>query len=166
MDKAKKYLEDMVKIQKMITNPDSSRKYEYMSGSEFILKNGVQCIPRAYNVDEFKGVPRIKRECYRNAYYLAWYTGLIYVEGIGINIIGTEHAWCIDSDFNVYDPTWDNPEKHSYYGVPFDLDYVEKIMHETEVYGVLQNWTQRFPLFTGEHTDFKHKFENNESRRN
>ena len=160
-----KQIEDVIKIQKMISS-SSSHKYKYMSGYDFVLKNGVKCIPQPYDASKYAGVPRTKKECFRNAYYLSLYEGLIYVEGLGFNNLITEHAWCVDEDMNVYDPTWDEPETREYYGVLFNMDYVEKIARESEVWGVIQNYKGRFPLLTGEHTDFKHKFESNESKRN
>ena len=150
----KKHISDIIKIQKMSSQPKSC---PYISTYDFVLRNGVECIPKAYDSDKYVGIPRIKRECFRNAYYLAFREGLIYVEGFGFNLMVTEHAWCVDEDLNVYDPTWDKPETRAYYGVLFDINYVEMVAAESEVWGVISNYKQRFPLLTGEHMDFKHK---------
>lgn len=75
-----------------------------------------------------EGIERAKpRECFANALSLALGTGWDYVEGYGMRpSIGwpIHHAWCADEDGRVIDPTWDNPEEASYYGIAFDVDHV------------------------------------------
>jgi hypothetical protein len=75
--------------------------------------------------------------CYRNA-YLAVQSNptLTYVEGLcHMGIIPIEHAWCIDRDGRVVEPTL--PEASGYYGIPFQWNYVQATALKTKFYGVL-----------------------------
>jgi hypothetical protein len=83
------------------------------------------------------GAPKL---CYMNAYRLAQanpnkYT---YVEGMGMPEgvpFPLSHAWVVDKDNHVIDPTWKNAS--SYFGVKFKPQYVNKVAAKTGVYGVL-----------------------------
>ena len=95
------------------------------------------------------------RECFRNATNLALrkpdlYT---YVEGYAVNIwIPTSpvaHAWCIDSQNFVVDPTWE--EGTEYFGVAFRHDYLRRILKGKRDYGLIDNHEMNYPLVTGEH---------------
>lgn len=56
------------------------------------------------------------KECFFNAQLLAFiYDSLTYCEGIGSSVIATEHAWLIDTDGRVVDPTWVKPsDRHTH----------------------------------------------------
>ena len=55
--------------------------------------------------------------------------GYIYCEGLAAqndcDWMVYDHAWCIDTKGNVYDPTW-TYENHEvvYYGIPFNDEYI------------------------------------------
>lgn len=54
---------------------------------------------------------------------------LTYVEGFacsgGLSVaIPMQHAWLVDGEGRVVDPTWEFPERSCYFGVPFAADYV------------------------------------------
>jgi hypothetical protein len=156
----KDYLESLVKLQKL---NDRLPKEKYISIFDFILQNGQECFPQEFNFELYPHVPRTKRECFRNAYHLAEMHDLIYVEGIANDIIPVQHAWCVDINCNVIDPTWDHPETCSYFGVLFDLSFVSKTIFKRRMFGVIDNVEHRFPLLTGKHLDFKYKINKNES---
>lgn len=71
--------------------------------------------------------------CYDVAYMMAKVTGMRYVEGILVcpkHMITIGHAWCIDSDGAVVDPTmhkFQHSPHLSYIGVPIKLEFVEKM---------------------------------------
>ncbi len=60
---------------------------------------------------------------------------IFYVEGYAINVVDLpipiEHAWLVDGDGTVIDPTWPNAGDHVYYGVAFKLEVVEKAIIAT-----------------------------------
>jgi len=93
-----------------------------------------------------------KKLCFMNAYQLAeMRKDLIYVEGYAVAKglpIAFIHAWCIDRNDNVIDPTWG--EGDSYFGIPLDLDYVRHTILARGMYGVLDNMEQGFPALRGE----------------
>lgn len=85
---------------------------------------------------EFERGP--KKKCFMNAGRLAMERDdLIYCEGIAHNIIPVEHAWCIDREGKVIDPTWDEPEKCAYVGVAFDTEWFFDRIQKTGVWGVI-----------------------------
>jgi hypothetical protein len=52
------------------------------------------------------------------------------------------HAWCIDEDNYVVDPTWtfQNAKRPcDYFGFPFSKPFVYRTLLETKYYGILEN---------------------------
>jgi hypothetical protein len=47
-----------------------------------------------------------------------------------------EHAWCIDPDGQVIDPTL--READGYFGIPFRWEYVRRTASRTRIYGVIR----------------------------
>lgn len=98
-----------------------------------------------------------ERGCFKNAFRLALgFDDLIYCEGLAFSgIIPAHHAWCVDSDGNVVDPTWREDrfqsipvEQWEYVGVPFESGWVWKTTARRKVYGLLdepQAYTTRLP---------------------
>lgn len=126
-DSLKEYLEMMAKM--------SPRGIE-----KFVLDFGQYWVGK-------KRPPHIKKgrdkECFKNALDLSLiHPGYQYVEGIASNIIPTHHAWCIDSDGDIVDPTWANPEDCFYAGVaiPRDIALTEIIRNKTYGLFVIDNW--------------------------
>jgi hypothetical protein len=82
-----------------------------------------------------------KKQCFANAAQLARSTsGLHYVEGYAVAgrlMLPLAHAWCVDDEGRVYDPTW--PDGRDYYGVVFDRDRVEDLRQMTGSHDVLTN---------------------------
>jgi hypothetical protein len=60
------------------------------------------------------------------------------------------HAWCINSDNFVVDPTWD--EGTEYFGVPFRHDYLRRVLKAGSDDGLIDNPEMDFPLVTGAHS--------------
>ena len=89
--------------------------------------------------------------CFSNAWQLVESNPgkYIYVEGFALSIIPMEHAWCIDRQGNIIDPTWHDGRGSQYFGVPFKSDFVRATILERERYGVLTNWEHGYPLLRG-----------------
>lgn len=78
--------------------------------------------------------------CFMNALHaVAWDHDLRYCEGkIYIHGVGLDHAWCIDENDVVVDPTvTDTGQVNGYYGVEFITEYVRRAVLINKVYGVL-----------------------------
>jgi hypothetical protein len=116
----------------------------------FMLNHG-----RDYPVgpETYAGPRGTPQSCYMNATHLAINTqlddnALTYVEGsISVCGIPIDHAWCINADGIVIDPTL-KPDKEvrDYFGVPFQTDYVRKAILRNKVYGLLDIMTARKTL--------------------
>jgi hypothetical protein len=98
---------------------------------EFVLRNGKefvgQKLPRKYKLQP----PKI---CFFNARQLVKRTrNLRYVEGYatkwinGIAVHLFHHAWAIDPGDQVIDPTINDADQYSFYGVPFAKDDLKKL---------------------------------------
>lgn len=80
-----------------------------------------------------------KGECYRNAFELADYRAdLTYCEGFAcpVGLIPVHHAWCVDADGRVLDPTWSD-KSSDYFGVALDREFVRTWILKRKVWGVL-----------------------------
>lgn len=114
----------------------------------FLLRHGRDFSWRPLPPSLRRGLPR---QCFLNAMLLAFRSPrYIYVEGLArppeVNM-SVEHAWCVDREGFVADPTW--TEGTDYFGVPFRTKYLKKVALERKSSGVLYNPEMRFPLFTG-----------------
>jgi hypothetical protein len=90
--------------------------------AEFLLHKGVDCQAQALPKRYSRMIPK---QCFRNAAQLVQRRkGLQYCEGyflrpdIGIPI---HHAWAIDQENRVIDPTLDDPEAGEFIGYPMAL---------------------------------------------
>lgn len=114
----------------------------YVSVEEFVLANG-----KAFGENKplpdhvVMGEPK---QCFTNSSIQFMQNGgeLAYVEGIAVGkSLGfpVHHAWLVDEDGNVYDPTWSQyaPGDALYFGVPFGDAYVFATMRREEYYGML-----------------------------
>ena len=107
--------------------------------TDFLIAHG-----RDYKIgpDSFK-LPRGEiKQCFMNASHLAFKRpDLTYVEGkVYCHGIGLDHAWCVDWDGVVHDPTIrDGHDGHisNYFGVPFKKDYLRKAIVWNRYYGLL-----------------------------
>lgn len=111
--------------------------------SGFIVEYGE---PHYLTPRSFAGRRGRQGECYRNAALLAMGSGLIYVEGyVAVYGVPIEHAWCIDDDGAVVDPTMRPAVDGTFdritdfYGVPFETQYVSQAANTNAVWGLF-NW--------------------------
>jgi hypothetical protein len=56
-----------------------------------------------------------------------------------------EHAWCIDAEDRVLDPTWENGHGQVYLGVVVDLAAVRAVRRRGTT-SALFDWFGRYPL--------------------
>lgn len=75
-----------------------------------------------------------------------------YVEGFAVaNMAGVGlpvlHAWLVDSQGRVYDPTWIEAEKNDYFGVPFNSEYVfARIEKDALYHSLIDHFPSRWEL--------------------
>lgn len=104
----------------------------------FILRNGQEMTPASEH-----GERMTPKECFSNATeVMQEYGHCTYVEGYafrpGLPIL-IHHAWVMLEDGTAMDPTWDEPDKCHYYGVPFKDEDVASMMVETGYYGMFDH---------------------------
>lgn len=120
--------------------------WRYSSYEELVLEQGQAWEPAPLPPSIEHGVPK---ECFSNALLLAVARpDLTYVEGWATSIIPVAHAWCVDYNGLVVDPTWvDSDLERAYYGVAFDTTTALTIVTETGYYGIFGNdWKRDFEL--------------------
>jgi len=110
---------------------------------DFILAHG-----REYPIgpNTYAGPRGEPKGCFMNATHLAQMDRrMTYCEGKTSSILGVpiDHAWCIDPDGIVVDPTLDSlmldgtKRECEYFGVPLRTDYVLRAIKLNKIYGVL-----------------------------
>ncbi len=109
--------------------------------------------PFYMNERSFVGRRGGKKKCYMNAYTLADPYNIedmrkrfhldpgcnpVYVEGWCYEChMVIEHAWCLDQNGRVIDPTLREGHASGYFGIPFQWDYVWRTASRTEGYGII-----------------------------
>lgn len=121
----------------------------------FILGHGRQWEAAALDDGIKRGVPR---GCYRNSQKLLFSDmrrrfpeGLVYVEGYACSgslnfALPLPHGWLVDPEGRVVDPTWDEPENSTYFGVPFNEDYVRETVKAYGPCSLIDNFHDRWLL--------------------
>ena len=114
--------------------------------TRFMLNHG-----RDYAIgpETFAGPRDPQGQCYRNAALLAFRDdAMTYVEGnVSVHTVPISHAWCINADGIVIDPTiTPDVEIGDYFGVPFRTDYVRKACLHNRFYGLLDIFSARKTL--------------------
>ena len=103
--------------------------------TDFMLAHGVGYLP---GQNTFVGPRQEQHNCFGNALHTAIDGEFGYVEGVVfVHGVPLDHAWCIDGDGNVIDPTTTGNGIVGYYGVPLKTDYVRRAVLMNGVYGVL-----------------------------
>ena len=128
--------------------------FEFSCQEQFVLEHG-----REWTAAKLPGrfSRMTPRECFMNATNLVLEDpSLTYVEGFAAGVIPVHHAWVVDLDGSVIDPTWKDPENSTYFGVPFEREYLLETIQESGYYGLIDNFKMRWPLLTG--ADPKSKF--------
>ena len=131
MGKGSRLLQEMAYsslINAKLYSPDERKKFKYLSHEAFFLKYGLQFTPQPFP-SKFKKWHGEMGDCSLNALLLAcaYQNELHYVEGFALSAkIAAEsphlHAWCVDNDGNVVDPTWrDKLMGQEYCGLVFKL---------------------------------------------
>lgn len=124
--------------------------FRYRCIEHFVLENGRMMKSAPLH----PGTPRgVMKMCYSNSLDRSINDGLPYVEGYAYRpgLIPLPHAWNLNPDGTVSDCTWDDPEECEYFGVGISLEYALFMAVRTGTYGVLDNWSERWPLLSGDH---------------
>lgn len=128
---------------------DNERQHRGME--EFVKAEGIWFKPPTSS-ELPEGIPRgVIKECYSNCWnYLAENPncGLTYCEGYAFHLIPTLHAWLATPDGEVIDPTWPEPGTE-YFGVPFKWGFAFQTVLNKETYGVIDDWSNKWPLVRG-----------------
>ena len=121
----------------------------YCGNEDLVLQHGVEFERAAKRPRGVRLGP--KKRCFGNCADLVMSNpdDFLYVEGFGLGIIPTMHAWVIDRSGNVYDLTWRNVEHAAYIGIPFKTNFLVKMLVQNGVYGILEDWKSDFPLLRG-----------------
>jgi hypothetical protein len=145
------YLEMLQTVQATHKRPDG---WHYHGPADLVLQHGKLYERKPYPKTWQKGQPK---ECYQNAFLLAIEKSLIYCEGWATTgIIPVIHAWCLDVDGKIVDPTWDG---QTYFGIPFKMEWLLVFLQKQKYYGLLDNWQNGFPLMNVPVEDFLYKEE-------
>ena len=139
----KDYLDMVARMHK--TSPNRN-DLKYSSVEDFVLQHGREWIS-APLPEDIERQPL--KQCFRNAIMLAVERNYRYVEGYAFFHIPIYHAWCLDENDKVVDPTWDNPETHAYFGVAFNTDWAMKQMLQRGKCGILDDMDRKFPILRG-----------------
>lgn len=130
----------------------NKNELKYCCVEEFVLKNGNYYEINNKSFDIRYGE---KGDCFKNALNFSMFKGLTYCEGYSlIRSIPMLHAWCVDKDNFVVDPTWDEDMNTGiYFGVKFPSDFVWTIVIKQTVYGILDSYMAGFPCLKGEYDE-------------
>ncbi|MEW5860063.1 MAG: hypothetical protein AB1861_22190 [Cyanobacteriota bacterium] len=118
--------------------------FKYKSTQRIVLDYG------SYFPRKIKSPFRGKRKaCFENCFRrMLEYPNLIYCEGFSVgesaNIL-IPHAWLVDEQGRLIDPTWTSREVESstYFGIAFDCEFVMEVAANAKYYGVLDLENER-----------------------
>ena len=117
--------------------------FKYSSTEELILKHGATYID-INKKSRLKGIPQ---NCYQNCYdIMLRRPDLTYCEGYATTSkipIAVVHAWLVDSERQVIDPTWGRRNDPVYIGITFERDYVINFVNTHKLQGILESYYLR-----------------------
>jgi hypothetical protein len=146
MGDVEQYMNLMVKMRKTMHVPES---LVYCCIEDLVLQKGSFMGARHAKSDNY---PRgAIKQCFMNAYQLLHMPGLSYCEGFAMGVIPMLHAWMIDEEGNVIDPTWQDGVE--YFGIELPTEFVIATVLTRGAYGVLDNMEMGFPLLKGGEID-------------
>ncbi len=126
----------------VLSNFKTDKPHVHLSPYQRLLAIGVEysCLPSPIKVP--RGKPKA---CFENAFWLAMERPeeLTYVEGFALAMMPVHHAWVVDSENRVIDPTWKGGSE--YLGIPFDRDYLLASVTKSGMYSIMFNHC--FPEF-------------------
>ena len=125
---------------------------------EFFLENGAKLteIDREASIKE--GLGKEAKQCYGNCQGIALYRkDLTYYDGYCMSVIPLEHAWLVNEDGEIVDPTLGIPfrgkdmlpEKADYIGLPIPRAYIQKIIFGESIWRPLWLTMVHEELFPG-----------------
>jgi hypothetical protein len=127
----------------------SERRYAYRNVYDYVLTNGQFFPPQPVPRDVLR-MP--VTYCFANASWLVKHfpDRFRYVEGFALGELDISlHAWCLDRENRVIDPTWGNCQLVgiglAYFGVVFDLTTNTRGRRWRRV-PILDDWERGYPL--------------------
>ncbi|MCY7385812.1 MAG: hypothetical protein LH628_25255 [Microcoleus sp. CAN_BIN18] len=151
IEQFKGYLQDLVAVMKKVPGKTD---WKYRGFEELVLECGRVMEPKPLPKIIKQGQPRL---CYANCKELALKNhNLTYVEGYamaqGVSI-PLQHAWLLDTDGYVIEPTWE-PPGCCYLGIPLATAWIKLIWNSrkqkkcTDELSILQgNYLEDFSIF-------------------
>lgn len=129
-------------------------EFQYFGVEDYLLQHGSFFVPKPLP-PTIRPMPL--QQCFTNSLRVALRTKAYhYVEGYALGLIPIHHAWLIDKDGNVADPTWASGNTTlgtAYFGVEFDVSAV-RLAHRVGC-SVLEDYRRDFPVLQGD--DVIHK---------
>jgi hypothetical protein len=154
-------IKDFLKAEvKMLRRSKTAGRWNgWRSTDEFVLKHGRNWPINGHELPEDVEIGKLG-QCFRNATLLALgfhRNEYIYCEGYALNIIPMAHAWCVDGTTGrVIDPTWGQDTTTDYFGLAFNVMYLQEHLLEHRTYGLIDAWEARWPLLTAKIEDWRH----------
>jgi len=141
------YMQAMRKLHETMIPP---AEFKYLCTEDFVLQHGCFFTPKPLPKNRR---PMMLKECFNNAFHVAVCnkSRYRYCEGFAAGVIPVHHAWLIDAEGNVIDPTWASRDcgvGDSYYGVELDLLEVAFTRKEGTS-SLLGDYMRRFPALRG-----------------
>lgn len=145
----------------LLANFKRGHTERYKSCAEFILRNG-----RQWNWKPYPKENRAMRMgyCFANAARLAMRFDdiLIYCEGYALGGIPMLHAWTVNKEGIVVDPTWHGRGKQmwttdDYFGVAIKTEYIAQSAMRTKWHrSIIDNWYERWPILKDDPELWRH----------
>ena len=125
--------------------------YVYNGPDDALARHG-RMWPVAADQSPGEAVLSVAKECFDNAYRLARRSKLRYVEGYALGVIPLKHAWVLNDQDEVIDPTWHKLQLGlgtAYYGAVIPLNLMAKARRGGSATGLF-DWMGHFPLLRHE----------------